>query len=446
MATYFYKAMFMDPLAHSQDSLNNSHANTHLPEIIGLQRGWELTGNKTLKSITEYFYKTLSTNYSGFVDIVGIVRVGIVGIQLGKNTTAPLAKSCTAGTIKNAACSGFTARTPTGCGGAHATGAVMEFYFKTGMTDESCSQYNALKVVRHMFQYSPTAALADDYERKLLNGVLGIQKPMHNGTMVYMSPLGKGVSRPQANWNQGWGTPDAAFWCCYGTAIESFAKLGDSIYFHSLGPSSSAATPTLSTPAASSASTLPSVSIPTLWIAQFISSDLAWDAAGMKVSQEAAYATINVRIPSWTVPAKTTLMLNGKSVLPAGPAGAGVKPGSFLSVTGAFKAGDVLEGSFETPTFALKANKAEVGKWLTVKPGLTFSAPGGWELLPLNSVVDQPYTAYFNGSQRSPPPPKAPKLAGVERRNSMIGQGQKKPHWQQCQDGAKRAAVQGVSI
>jgi DUF1680 family protein len=37
----------------------------------------------------------------------------------------------------------------------------------------------------------------DDYERKLLNGVLGIQKPLHNGTMVYMSPLGKGVSRPQ---------------------------------------------------------------------------------------------------------------------------------------------------------------------------------------------------------------------------------------------------------
>ena len=24
-----------------------------------------------------------------------------------------------------------------------------------------------------------------------------------------------------------------SFWCCYGTAIESFAKLADSIYFHS---------------------------------------------------------------------------------------------------------------------------------------------------------------------------------------------------------------------
>jgi hypothetical protein len=36
-------------------------------------------------------------------------------------------------------------------------------------------QYNALKIVRHLFKWTPTGALADDYERKLLNGVLGIQ-------------------------------------------------------------------------------------------------------------------------------------------------------------------------------------------------------------------------------------------------------------------------------
>ena len=38
MAEYFYKALFMDPLAHAQDSLNHNHANTHLPEIIGIAR------------------------------------------------------------------------------------------------------------------------------------------------------------------------------------------------------------------------------------------------------------------------------------------------------------------------------------------------------------------------------------------------------------------------
>ena len=43
-----------------------------------------------------------------------------------------------------------------------------------------------------------------------------------------------------------------------------------------------------------------------------------------------------------------------------------------------------------------QAKKEDVATWLTVKPGMKFAAPGGWELLPLNTVVDQHYTAYFN--------------------------------------------------
>lgn len=30
----------------------------------------------------------------------------------------------------------------------------------------------------------------------------------------------------------GWGDPFNTFWCCYGSGVESFAKLADSIYFH----------------------------------------------------------------------------------------------------------------------------------------------------------------------------------------------------------------------
>jgi len=116
-----------------------------------------------------------------------------------------------------------------------------------------------LKIVRHLFRWAPTAALGDDYEHKVNNGVIGtwesiysmhalacyrlpalthytcfpgIQKPSAIGTMVYMTPLGNGVSKPQANFAQGWGSKNNSFWCCYGTAIESFGKLGDSIYFH----------------------------------------------------------------------------------------------------------------------------------------------------------------------------------------------------------------------
>jgi DUF1680 family protein len=64
MANYFYKAAFMDPLARGPDSLNTQHANTHLPEVIGVARGWELTGNATLHTITKSFYATLTSKYT----------------------------------------------------------------------------------------------------------------------------------------------------------------------------------------------------------------------------------------------------------------------------------------------------------------------------------------------------------------------------------------------
>ena len=43
--------------------------------------------------------------------------------------------------------------------------------------------------------------------------------------MIYYLPLAAGNVK-------NWGTPNDSFWCCYGTGVESFAKLGDSVYFH----------------------------------------------------------------------------------------------------------------------------------------------------------------------------------------------------------------------
>ena len=57
----------------------------------------------------------------------------------------------------------------------------------------------------------------------------------HTGAMLYMMPLGRGVSKPKANW-AGFGEPDTAFWCCYGTGVESFAKLNDNVYFEASAP------------------------------------------------------------------------------------------------------------------------------------------------------------------------------------------------------------------
>ena len=74
--------------------------------------------------------------------------------------------------------------------------------------------YN-FQVSRNLFRWTKEVSYADYYERALTNGVLGIQRGTEPGLMIYMLPLGKGVSK--AVTYHGWGTPYDAFWCCYGT-------------------------------------------------------------------------------------------------------------------------------------------------------------------------------------------------------------------------------------
>lgn len=49
------------------------------------------------------------------------------------------------------------------------------------------------------------------------------------GVYLYLLPMGHGNSKSD-NLHH-WGFPFHSFWCCYGTIIESYAKLADSIFF-----------------------------------------------------------------------------------------------------------------------------------------------------------------------------------------------------------------------
>ena len=51
---------------------------------------------------------------------------------------------------------------------------------------ESCTQYNALKLNAELFGRAPHAELADTFERKLLNGVMGIQRPHKPGALLHL--------------------------------------------------------------------------------------------------------------------------------------------------------------------------------------------------------------------------------------------------------------------
>ncbi|KAF8769618.1 hypothetical protein HU200_006212 [Digitaria exilis] len=178
----------------------------------------------------------------------------------------------------------------------------------------------------------------------------------------------------------GWGTKYESFWCCYGTGIESFSKLGDSIYFEEKGDT------------------------PALNIIQYIPSTFNWKAAGLTVTQQiktlsssdqylqislsfsaekSQSAKLNVRIPSWTFADGAGATLNNKDL-------GSLSPGSFLSITKQWNSEDHLSLRFpiRLRTEAIKDDRPEYASLQAVSFGpfvLAGLSTGDWDAKAGNS-------------------------------------------------------------
>ena len=210
------------PLAAGIDDLDGSHgndggnhANTHIPEVVGSARAWELTGNETERAIATNFFNILTAGQGEAWD-----------------PAAPGGHSWATGGSNSH---------------EHWFNASLLGDSLDGDTEESCTTYNVLKVARHLFGWGADARLADFYERAFLNGIMGNivdHRPAavdgaagggdHTVELEYMLPLGgAGLGKP-------WATagPESSFPCCWGTLSETYAKVGDSIYFRAPGNAS----------------------------------------------------------------------------------------------------------------------------------------------------------------------------------------------------------------
>ncbi|CAF1883811.1 unnamed protein product [Brassica napus] len=308
LAHLFDKPCFLGVLAIQADDISGFHSNTHIPIVVGSQLRYEITGDPLHKEISMFFMDIVNASHS----------YATGGTSVGEFWQDP----------KRLATSLQTEN------------------------EESCTTYNMLKVSRNLFRWTKEVSYADYYERALTNGVLGIQRGTEPGRMIYMLPLGKGVSK--AVTYHGWGTPYDAFWCCYGTGIESFSKLGDSIYFQEDGES------------------------PALYVTQYISSTLDWKSSGVSLSQTVKpvvswdpymrvtftfssskgvigkESTLNLRIPVWTNSESAKVSLNKQSLkVPAS--------GNFLSIKQNWKSGDqvTMELPLSIRTEAIKDDRPE---------------------------------------------------------------------------------------
>src|SRR5262245_25706944 len=179
-ATWLEHHRIVDPLANHVDPLDNIHANTQIPKIIGAAREYELTGDPKYHEIATFFWDRV-VHHRSFV--------------FGGNSDGE----------------SFFPESET----SHHLGAE---------GPETCNTYNMLKLTRHVFEWSPSAETMDFYERALLNHILGSQDPK-TGMVIYYCPLKPGAFKT-------FSTPTESFWCCVGTGMENHGKYNDTIYFH----------------------------------------------------------------------------------------------------------------------------------------------------------------------------------------------------------------------
>lgn len=178
----FTKKAVLNPLAASRDELTGLHMNTHVPQVIGAARRYEISGDHRFHDVAHFFWQTVHDN-----------RSFVTG---GSSTREHWLAS---------------------------PSRLSEEYPAAPSHQECCCSYNMMKLTRHLFGWRPDERYITYYERNLFNHRLGTIRP--DGINQYFLSLTPGAWRA-------WGGETDTFWCCNGTAAEEYNKLTDTIYFN----------------------------------------------------------------------------------------------------------------------------------------------------------------------------------------------------------------------
>lgn len=94
---------------------------------------------------------------------------------------------------------------------------------RTNCNCETCNVYNMLKLTRMLFCATGDKKYTDYYDNAFTNSILSSQNPQ-TGMTTYFQPMAGGFFKVFSE-------PYNKFWCCTGSGMESFTKLGDSAYY-----------------------------------------------------------------------------------------------------------------------------------------------------------------------------------------------------------------------
>ncbi len=188
-AKRFRHQWLFNSMAAEEDNLDNAHANTQVPKVVGYSRIAELAARageaeeaRQYDRAARFFWQTVVDN-----------RSLAIGGNSRQESFVPAAK-----------CSE---------------------YVEVAEGPETCNTNNMLRLTEDLFRQHPEAKYADFFERALLNHMLSSQDP-ETGGYVYFTSARPAHYRVYSDVNQ-------AMWCCVGTGMENHGKYGEFIYTHS---------------------------------------------------------------------------------------------------------------------------------------------------------------------------------------------------------------------
>jgi hypothetical protein len=236
IADKFYHKAILDSLKAGKDVMPRKHSNTIIPKLIASSRLYELRGDTSDRLAAEFFWNTVVNHHSY-----------VTG----------------------------------GNGFEEYFGPENKFRDRLGAgTTESCNVYNMLKLSEHLFEWDPSARVADFYERALFNHILSSQHP-ETGNVTYNLSLGMGGFKAFQD--------PYDFTCCIGSGMENHSKYGKNIFYHNEDE---------------------------LFVFQYIASELSWKEKGITLVQKTGFPgehasrfeftcekpvklILQVRYPSW---------------------------------------------------------------------------------------------------------------------------------------------------
>ena len=233
--------------------LNNLHANTTIPKVIGAMKRWlvlgESAGDEYLET-AEIFWQTVIDHHT------------------------------------------------------YATGGNSEWeHFgeddvlnleRTNCNCETCNVYNMLKLTKYLFDATGDKKYADYYENAFINHIMASQNP-ETGMTTYFQAMATGYFRTYS-------TPTDSFWCCTGSGMENMTKLGDGIYFNRGGD-------IIVNMYLSSVLEDPTLGLKITQTSDIPESDVAKFELSLKEPKEFA---LRLRIPDWAA-GDISLTVNGES-------------------------------------------------------------------------------------------------------------------------------------